>query len=89
MCTAILLNIGITISLSDSATYEPKDGTAKPTQARGSNFITGRNIMIFIGSFISVVLMIAILREIYIYRRFISITTVNPPDDCIYEEAAV
>lgn len=89
MCTAILLNIGITISLSDSATYEPKDGTAKPTRTRVSNFITGRNVMIFIGSFISAVLLIAILREIYIYHRFISITTVNPPEDCIYEEVAV
>lgn len=88
--TRNFMNIDITIFLSDSATYEPKDGTAKPTQARGNNFITGRNVMIFTGSFISVLLMIAILREMYIHHRFISLTPVNSsPEDCIYEEVAV
>lgn len=77
--------------LSDSTTYAPKDKTAESTQAPGGNFLTGRNVMIFTGSFISLILMVAILRETYTYFRIISLT---PPVDTstaddIYEEVAV
>lgn len=85
------MNVSIAIFfLSDSTTFEPEDGTAKPNRARGSNIFSGRNVMIVIGSFISVILIIAILREMYIYYKFISLTHVNCSQaDDIYEEVAV
>lgn len=75
---------------SESTTFnELEDGTENLAHTRGRNVITERNIIICIGSLISVALMIAILREFYKYHKIKTPTQVYPSTNIIYEDIAV
>lgn len=58
------------------------------TETYGSHFISGKNIIIFSGSIISVTLIIVILREFYKYRRFIGLYQENNHTVVIYANEA-
>lgn len=76
--------------LSESTTSnEPEDGTEYLTYIEKSNVITGRNIIIFTGSLISVALVIVILWEIYKYRILKTPSPVFHSPDVIYDDIAL
>lgn len=69
-----------------------KEGTENMTNGRtethGSHFISGKIIIIFTGTIISVTFIIVILREFYKYHRFIGLYQENNPTVVIYANEA-
>lgn len=70
------------IFISEATTYEQRKRTGIAMQSTNSINDIGRILIIFTGSFVSLALLITIVREIYKYRRFSTPKIVpSAPDD--------
>lgn len=70
-----------------SATDETENITQTIGRAKtyGNHMVTAKNVIIFTGAIISLILLIVILQECYKYRQFIRPFQENNPTDVVYE----
>lgn len=79
------------VFLLDSTMISNKDETENITQTIGrtetfgNHVVTAKNVIIFTGATISLILIIVILRECYKYRQFMRPFQENNPTDVVYE----
>lgn len=79
------------VFLLESTMISTTDETENITQTigriktYGNHVVTAKNVIIFTGVIISLILIIVILRECYKYRQFIRPFQENNPTDVVYE----
>lgn len=77
-----LLESTMTSTIDETENITQTIGRAK---TYGNHMVTAKNVIIFTGAIISLILLIVILRECYKYRQFIRPFQENNPTDVVYE----
>lgn len=75
--------------MSESTTFGMKNRTENYQQANNSIHYTGRKVIIFTGSIISLVLISLIIREICIYHRMSISTGLHEASGGFYEDFVI